>query len=64
MDSNEIGLNEAEITELPSGVLLRKLERARARMYQTGAHYDVDSIADVLPLLDEIEKQLAREEKP
>ena len=64
MDSNEIGLNEAEITELPSGVLLRKLERARARMYQTGAHYVVDSIADVLPLLDEIEKRLAREEKP
>ena len=61
---NEIGLNEAEITELPSGVLLRKLERARARMYQTGAHYVVDSIADVLPLLDEIEKRLAREEKP
>ncbi len=61
---NEIGLNEAEITELPSDVLSRKLERARARMYQTGAHYVVDSIADVLPLLDEIEKRLAREERP
>ena len=61
---NEIGLNEAEITELPPDELSRKLDRARSRMYQTGAHYVVDSIADVLPLLDEIDKGLARKEKP
>ncbi len=61
---NEIGLNEAEITELPTDELSRKLDRARSRMYQAGAHYVVDSIADVLPLLDEIENGLARKEKP
>ena len=61
---NEIGLNEAEINELPPDELSRKLERARTRMYQTGAHYVVDGIADVLPLLDEIDNRLARAEKP
>lgn len=61
---NEKGLNEAEITKLPTDELSRKPDRTRSRMYQTGAHYVVDSIAVVLPLLDEIDKGLARKEKP
>ena len=33
-------------------------------MYQTGAHYVVDTIADVSPLLDEINVRLARGDRP
>jgi phosphonoacetaldehyde hydrolase len=33
-------------------------------MYQVGAHYVVDSIADVMPVLDDIEARLKRGEKP
>jgi phosphonoacetaldehyde hydrolase len=33
-------------------------------MHQTGAHYVVDSIADVPPLLDQINAHLADGERP
>ena len=61
---NEIGLNQAEIAALPTGELETRLERAWARMQQAGAHYVVDSIAEVLPVLDRIEAGLARGERP
>jgi phosphonoacetaldehyde hydrolase len=61
---NEIGLNEQEIAELPADELKVKLERAYKRMYQTGAHYVVDGISDVPPLLDEINARLSRGERP
>jgi phosphonoacetaldehyde hydrolase len=61
---NEIGLNEQEITALDPEVYEAKLARAYKRMWQTGAHYVVDSIADVPPLLDAISARLARGERP
>jgi phosphonoacetaldehyde hydrolase len=61
---NEIGLNEADVAALPADELQRRLARAYRRMYQSGAHYVVDGIADVLPLLDEINERLARGERP
>jgi phosphonoacetaldehyde hydrolase len=39
-------------------------QRAYARMRQCGAHYVVDSIADLVPCLDDIEARLARGERP
>ncbi len=61
---NEIGLNEQEIAELPADELKAKLERAYKRMYQTGAHYVVDAISNVPPLLDEINARLSHGERP
>ena len=61
---NEIGLNAQEIAELPADELEAKLDRAYKRMYQTGAHYVVDAISDVPPLLDEINARLSRGERP
>jgi phosphonoacetaldehyde hydrolase len=61
---NEIGLNEAEIAALAPDVYEAKLARAYKRMHQTGAHYVVDSISDVPPLLDDINARLARGERP
>ena len=49
--------------ELPE-VREAKLERAYKRMHQTGAHYVVDGIADVLPILDQITTRLAAAERP
>ncbi len=37
---------------------------AYTRMYQSGAHYVVDTIADIVPCLDDIESRLARGERP
>lgn len=61
---NEVGLNEREIAELPAAELQRRLERAYQRMHQSGAHYVVDTVAEVLPVIDQIQKQLDLGERP
>ncbi|MBC8876692.1 MAG: phosphonoacetaldehyde hydrolase [Planctomycetes bacterium] len=61
---NEVGLNEQEIAELPAAELQRRLDRAYQRMAQSGAHYVVDTVADVLPLIDQIQERLASGERP
>ena len=61
---NEIGLNEGEIASLSQDVLDAKLVQAYTRMYQTGAHYVVDGIWDVPPVLDLIDERLRRGERP
>lgn len=38
--------------------------RAYGRMRMAGAHYVVDTIAEMLPCFDDIERRLARGEKP
>lgn len=61
---NEMGLPEKEIAALDPETRTARLERAYKRMQQTGAHYVVDSIAQVAPLLDDINARLARGERP
>ncbi|MFQ5421645.1 MAG: phosphonoacetaldehyde hydrolase, partial [Anaerolineae bacterium] len=61
---NEIGLNEAEINALDADVLQRRLNRAYDRMAKAGAHYVVDGIWDVPAVLEDINKRLARGERP
>lgn len=64
MTGNELGLNEAEIKALDPKVRELKRQRAYTRMAQAGAHYVVDSITDVPPLIDAINERLARGERP
>jgi len=61
---NEVGLTEEQVNALPANVRAAKLARAYQRMTQRGAHYVVDGIGDVPPLLDEINRRLASGEKP
>lgn len=61
---NEMGLNLEEIQKLTPEDYERRLARAYERMLAAGAHYVVDSIADVPPILDEIDARLARGEGP
>jgi phosphonoacetaldehyde hydrolase len=64
MSGNEIGLPLAEIKKLDPADRERRREAAYSRMYQTGAHYVIDSIADIAPCLDDIEARLRRGERP
>jgi phosphonoacetaldehyde hydrolase len=64
MSGNEIGLPLAELRALPAGERESRRQRAYTRMRQSGAHYVVDSIADLIPCLDAIEDRLARGERP
>jgi phosphonoacetaldehyde hydrolase len=61
---NEMGLTEREVNALPLGEKEARLARAYQRMVQAGAHYVVDSIGDVPPILDGINTRLARGERP
>jgi phosphonoacetaldehyde hydrolase len=61
---NELGLTEEQIAALDPELLKARLAKAYRRMHQSGAHYVVDGIADVMPLLDDINARLARGERP
>ncbi len=60
----KVGLNLKDLKALPKAEREMKRQGAYTRMYQTGAHYVVDSIADLMPCLDDIERRLAAGEKP
>ena len=64
LSGNEIGLPLREMKALEPADFQRRRERAYTRMRQIGAHYVVDSIADVMPCLDAIEERMARGEHP
>jgi phosphonoacetaldehyde hydrolase len=61
---NEMGLKEQEVNALSPDAREAKLARAYQRMQQMGAHYVVDTIADVPPLVDEINARLVRGDRP
>ena len=64
MSGNEIGLPLKDVQALAGADRARRRERAYTRMYQCGAHYVIDSIADLIPCLDDIEARIARGERP
>jgi len=61
---NEMGLTLKEIDALDPETRERRLKRAYDRLAQAGAHYVVDGIGDVEPVLDEIQARLSRGDKP
>jgi len=61
---NELGLSLAEAEALSANERDERLARARERLHNAGAHYVVDGISDVSPLLDQIEARLAKAETP
>ena len=61
---NEMGLTLKEIDALDPETGRRRLKRAYDRLAQAGAHYVVDGIGDVEPVLDEIQARLSRGDKP
>lgn len=60
---NECGLSYDEMQELEKTnpqELQRKLAQARQRMEQAGAHYIIDSVADLVPVIDKINTVLEK----
>ena len=55
---NEVGLTEEEIDQLAPDVRERKLARADMNLRQSGAHYVVETIAEVPPIIDLINERL------
>ena len=64
ISGNEIGMPLKDWKKLPKAEQARLRQGAYTRMYQSGAHYVVDTISDIMPCLDDIEARLARGERP
>ncbi|MGD9743439.1 MAG: phosphonoacetaldehyde hydrolase [Dongiaceae bacterium] len=64
VSGNEVGLSLADYRKLAKADRERRRAAAYRRMYQGGGHYVVDSIADIMPCLDDIEARLERGERP
>ena len=64
VSGNEVGLPLKAWKKLAKAEQARLREGAFRRLRQAGAHYVVDSIADIMPCVEDIEARLARGEKP
>jgi phosphonoacetaldehyde hydrolase len=61
---NEVGLSAEEAAAMPAAELASRVARAGEKLSGAGAHYVVESVADLPPVLDAIEVRLARGERP
>lgn len=64
LTGNLVGLTAAEIAQLEPDERRGRRDAAADLLHRAGAHYVVDSIADVPALIDKIESRLATGEKP
>jgi phosphonoacetaldehyde hydrolase len=55
---NMVGLSQAEFDALPATEQQARLAFARAELEKAGAHYVVDSLAEIDPVLDDIDARL------
>ncbi|HED13728.1 MAG TPA: phosphonoacetaldehyde hydrolase [Gammaproteobacteria bacterium] len=64
VSGNEVGLSLGDWSSLSASEQTKKRSKAYQRLLQSGAHYVVDSIADLLPCIDDIQTRIAHGEKP
>ncbi|PLR66550.1 phosphonoacetaldehyde hydrolase [Bacillus sp. UMB0893] len=62
LGSNELGLTEDEVSRLDQDELKEKMDEVRDRFYGAGAHYVINEFAELIPLLEEMEKGLTEHE--
>lgn len=61
---NEVGLTEAEWNALSEAEQHAHRERATEALKQSGAHYIIDSVADLEPIINKIEQRIQSGERP
>jgi phosphonoacetaldehyde hydrolase len=61
---NGVGLGQAALASLPLGERAARVANSAKALRDAGAHYVVDTIADLGPALAEIEARIARGERP
>jgi phosphonoacetaldehyde hydrolase len=64
VQGNEVGLSLAEWTKLPKAAKASRRAKAELKLSQAGAHYVVDTLADVFPCLEDIDLRLASGDRP
>lgn len=61
---NEIGLSEADVKALAPDELDRRMVAAGEKLAQAGAHYVIDGVADLVPVIDAIQTRLWSGDRP
>ena len=56
---NLVGLSQQDLRQLPSAERQQRIERAEQALADAGAHYTIATIADLLPVLDDIAARIA-----
>jgi phosphonoacetaldehyde hydrolase len=61
---NQVGLSQEEFAALPEIEQQRRVSAARASLAAAGPHYIIESVASLIPVIDDITSRLARGERP
>lgn len=61
---NGVGLSLDEITAFPADEVRRRCEDAAEKLTAAGAHFTIESVADILDVIQEIERRASRGELP
>lgn len=61
---NEVGLNQQELAALSAEEVIRKVDRAADGLAKAGAHYVIESIADLPAVISGIEQRLKMGDRP
>jgi len=64
VSGNEVGLPRPEWEALPVPEQWARRDRARRRLAQAGAHYVVDTIAELPPCVDDIQARIRQGDRP
>jgi phosphonoacetaldehyde hydrolase len=64
LSGNAAGLSRADLDALSEAEISELRARAAGKLLRCGAHFVIDSVAGLLPVIDEIEGRLARGAKP
>jgi phosphonoacetaldehyde hydrolase len=61
---NEVGCTEEELTAMPTSERDEKIQAAQMKLSSGGPHYLIDTVADLLPVVEAISERIARGEMP
>lgn len=61
---NELGMSLDGVENMDSKVLAANLKKINARFSQAGAHYVLEQVADVIPVIEKINQRLQKGEHP
>jgi phosphonoacetaldehyde hydrolase len=64
LSGSAAGLSYSELQALPPAERAHWLDAAVAQLASAGAHYAIDSVADLIAIVDEISMRLTRGEQP
>lgn len=60
----ELGLSRHEVETMPTTLLRERIIGVRKRFFDAGAHYVIDTIGDLMPVVEEINQRLGSGELP